>query len=100
MGVDYSANFGIGYKVNVTTNNDETPLGYLECLIMPGLKFFETGQERYGGKAGQFYIVLAEPFKNGLDLSEPKKLIDKFIEDDPNLEKASTFGMVGGILVW
>ncbi len=99
MGVDYSANFGIGYKVNVTPNDDETDSEHLEGLNMSGLTYFETGQERYGGKS-EFYIVLAEPFKNGLDLSEPKKLIDKFIEDNPSIQKASTFGMVGGILVW
>lgn len=107
MGVDYSAEFGIGYKIKVATEviqeeYDGDTSGYLQDIIenfVDGVTYFETGSEVYGGDENEWYLVIEEPFADGLDLTHIKECLDDII-DSSDLERDSEFGVVGGLLVW
>ena len=60
MGVDYSANFGIGFHiVDECDDKDLTIREYLDELIDTSkYSWFETGSEDYGGRPNNFFVVL------------------------------------------
>ena len=60
MGVDYSANFGIGFQiVDECDDKDLTIRDYLDELIDASkYSWFETGYEDYGGSPNKFFVVL------------------------------------------
>lgn len=82
MGVDYNANFGIGYKVVDARTEEQIEevefLYYLEEeLEKTDYWCFETGDGWYTGNENEFFVVLKEPFKNGVDLTEDKMLLGR-----------------------
>ena len=104
MGVDYNANFGIGYEVNESdelTEIDELEDGlneYLEENLGEGFECFQTGSA-YSGEYDGVFVTLTDPFKNGLDLTESKALLDKELERI-KVEAVTEFKEVGGLLIW
>ena len=75
MGVDYSANYGIGIKIKSIDFEDENldkEIAELECmseLLYDKIKnekytYFEVGSEDYGGEENDFYIIIRNPFMN------------------------------------
>ena len=60
MGVDYSANFGIGFQIaDECDDKDLTIRDYLDELIDASkYSWFETGYEDYGGSPNKFFVVL------------------------------------------
>ncbi|MAE22031.1 MAG: hypothetical protein CMK92_06320 [Pseudomonas sp.] len=80
MSVDYEANYGLGFEVCATDDVCESDLEdglneYIYERISNGYDVFEVGSY-YSGRIDGTYIVINEPFKNGLDLTlEKEKLI-------------------------
>ena len=68
MGVDYYASYGIGFKVNFESDNEEyeSLYEYLEENLNDGkYRYFEVGSGSYTGQEDDVYIVIKEPFKDG-----------------------------------
>jgi hypothetical protein len=107
MGVDYTAKFGIGYKIKVAKEVVEDKYDgdtheYLHDIIdnfVDGVTYFETGSEVYGGDENEWHLVVEEPFADGLDLTHIKACLDDIIESS-DLERDSDFGVVGGLLIY
>lgn len=107
MGVDYSAKFGVGYKIKIATEVVEEEYngdvaGYLQDIIenfVNGVTYFDTGSEVYGGEENEWYLIVEEPFTDGLDLTHIKACLDDVI-DSTDLERDSEFGVVGGLLIY
>ncbi len=104
MGVDYSGNYGIGYQV---TGSDEIPDAeleeglseYLYNKVGDGFQHFDVGSGSYTGEENDYYIVVKDAFKDGLDLTAKKKAIDDELKR-LKLEPVGDFGDVGGLSVW
>lgn len=65
MGVDYSANFGVGYEViyDIDRGNEEEIdfAEYLDELIpTEEYSWFEVGQGNYTGEINRYFVVLDE----------------------------------------
>ena len=102
MGIDYSAESGIGYEVfelEDTYNEDEYEnFGeFLDCNLTRDFSWFETGSA-YSGDTKGYYIKVNEPFKYGLDLTKVKEELDYEI-DRLKLHK-EYFGVVGGLYIY
>lgn len=109
MSVDYTANFGIGYKIKKVSEDKLEKYGgdfseYLTDLLknfVKGVTYFETGWSRYesSNESEEWFLTVEEPFVDGLDLTHIKACLDDII-DSTDLERDSDFGVVGGLLVW
>lgn len=106
MGVDYSANFGIGYKIKKVSEEVleeyDVDIGYFfDEKLQPykdEVSYFETGYGRYTGEDNEYFLVLKNPLSI-LDLTHVKETLDVVIYE-LGLETDSEFGLVGGLLVW
>lgn len=103
VGVDYSANFGIGYEILVKDPVDENlsfpewveelPLGDI------GAEYFETGSGAYTGKPNRWFIVFKDVLDEDFDYNFRKGQMDEFFRSN-NIEPIGRFNVVGGLLVW
>ena len=99
MGVEYYANYGIGYKVVEKEEELEDGLaGYLYGKVGDAFEHFEVGEGSYTGETNDFYIVIKNAFKDGLDLTEKKAQLDEELKR-LKLLPDSEFGDVGGLFV-
>ena len=104
MSVDYSAYFGIGYKVcesDELIDTKELEYGledYIDDEMADGFDCFRTGSA-YSGDFDGTYLTINDPLEDGLDLAGAKERLDKEVER-LKLETCSEFGQVGGLLVW
>jgi len=106
MSVDYRAYYGIGYEV--TENNelsesegDELEDGleeYIEGECGDGFECFGTGSA-YSGRVDGVYLVIKDPFKDGLDLTLAKERLDKEVVR-LKLDIEGEFSEVGGLYVF
>lgn len=101
MGIDYSGNYGIGYKViesdKIPEHDIENGLSeYIFDNLGQEYEYFEVGYETYNDKPNDIYIVLKNPFENGLDLASKKAKLDKEIKR-LKLLPDSKFGSFGGL---
>lgn len=78
MGVDYSANFGIGVKL-VRRDFEEGHeweddfLGYIDDKLKNSpYGYFEVGSEAYGDDINDFYCYIENPFEYGVEGLEEK----------------------------
>lgn len=106
MGVDYSANFGVGCKIKKASKEVlEDYWGDMGIYINSILQNFVNGVSyitygnSYEDKGVQYAIIVDEPFADGLDLTHIKACLDDII-DSSDLERDSEFGVVGGLGVW
>lgn len=108
MGVDYDANFGIGFEVEVDENNPPNLDEYDGSLG----EFMETGLSgRFDGVFMNYYgdtysgeryycITINKPLKEiaeKYDYYESE--LRKFVQQN-HLKTTSEFGLVGGLLIW
>lgn len=107
MGVDYSARFGLGFKVNFKEDivNEEygeveDEFEYLQWLA-EGTDFrtFEIGEGSYTGEQNDMYVVLKDPFdkRDGL---YTKELELKTFLDKNGICYEGEFDVVGGLHIW
>ena len=102
MGIDYTANYGIGYEVEAS---EEIPAGdfddglgeYLYKETGEGFESFENGSYMTGDMDGVF-LIICDPLSKGLDLSDAKAAIDAEMAR-LKLKPVGEFGLVGGILI-
>ncbi len=104
MGVDYDANYGIGYKVTEGDGIDEDELedGLIEYIsenLGDDFEYFEVGSGSYSGETDDCYIAIKRPFKDGLDLTDKKKDLDDELKR-MKLEPIGEFNEVGGLNMW
>lgn len=105
MGVDYSAGFGIGYKIKKASSEVledywEDIGVYINSILenfVDGISYITFGNS-YGGEVN-YALVVDEPFADGLDLTHIKACLDDVIDSSP-LERDSEFGLVGGLGIW
>lgn len=104
MSVDYDAKKGIGYQVcegEEIADTEELEDGLFEYL------YNEVGDEfdcldigdSYTGCGHAVFLVLKEPFKNGLNLEGEKLKLDKEVKR-LKVKSEGEFGLVGGLRVW
>lgn len=102
MGVDYSANFGIGYKVSVPVREDWGDNEVMEDLLegdKNDFKYFETGS-MYNGKGTNWFVIIPdEAICETFVFNEWKEKLDKFLAEK-GIEPIGPFGLVGGLLIW
>lgn len=103
MGVEYNANYGIGYKVyesDVLTEEGWLEYGlseYIETEEGEGFESFQVENAWTGNQDG-VYLVLTDPFSYGLDLTKCKELLDSEVRR-LQLEVEGEFGLVGGLYI-
>ena len=104
MSVDYNAYYGIGYKVGaddeLLDNEEDLEEGLVEYIdneCGDGFECFATGSA-YSGRVDGVYLVIKDPFKDGLDLTDAKERLDKEVVR-LKLDIESEFNEVGGLLV-
>lgn len=103
MGIDYIANYGVGYEVEGTDDLTEEDLEdglreYVDCECDAAFDSFENGNA-FSGKMKGVYLCIKDPFKDGLDLTDAKDRLDKEIKR-LKLKAVSDFNEVGGIYVY
>lgn len=98
MSVDYNANYGIGYEVEAIEEIKEGLTEYLENELSLDFECFEVGSAWTGTIEG-VYVTIVEPFKNGLNLTEAKELLDKELSR-LKLKSCGEFNEVGGLYVY
>jgi len=100
MSTEHTAYYGVGYKVEPKERfgNDELlEVEYLYENLSDLYSSFRIGSDWSGDYSGTFVIV-KEPFKDGLDLSDIKTGLDNELLR-LSIQPCSDFGVVGGILV-
>ena len=104
MSVDYCAYYGIGYKVSETdeiTDTEDLEDGleeYIDNECGEGFGCFVSGSA-YSGVYDGIYLVIQNPFKDGLDLTAAKERLDKEVAR-LKLDSDGEFDVVGGLLVY
>jgi hypothetical protein len=101
MGVDYRANFGIGVRV-IVPDDVEDKEGYMEFVTKDSeYRWFQEGDENYGGEPDWYYICLREVFKNGrgYDITDDVLRLEDFCLSN-NIETKGNVGLVGGLYVY
>lgn len=101
MGIDYDANFGIGYEVEASdaakdSEEFEDGLGDYLYNAANGVESLTCGSY-YSGDCTHF-LVIRDPFKDGLDLTKGKSDLEDEIKR-LKLITVGEFGEVGGVLV-
>lgn len=103
MSIDYNSNFGIGYKVSANEEIFESEQledglnDYLWNEAGDNFDQFEEGNAMCGD-VDATYLIIKNPMKNGLDLTEVKAELDEEIKR-LKLDVESEFGPVGGLYV-
>lgn len=104
MGVDYSPNYGIGFRViDTRPEEDKEEVCFVELLYEEvdfgeDFEWFEIGDGDYTGEDNWYYVCLTDPFKYGLDLTKQKENLEKFLKQN-NIKTKGEFGLVGGLLI-
>lgn len=104
MGIDYDANFGLGYQVEPSDEISEEDLeeGLAEYLwgeLGSDFDHFEVGRGSYSGEEDDCFVVTKEEINERSDLQAIKAALDKELER-LRVEPVSTFTIVGGLRVW
>ena len=109
MGVDYTANYGIGVKLE-SLDFEELNLEDIECMDeyldeLPepeGIEteYFEVGEGSYTGEDNDYYLCIKSPMNEGV--RELKKKIDLFGNylRRNNIKYVGKVDLVGGLNVW
>ena len=105
MSIDYDPVYGIGFEVMESEEIAEIEemedglLEYLDCGI--DSEVFECFQPGNGftGEQGPVYLVLRDAFKDGLDLTNSKAILEAEAAR-LKVDIIGDFGLVGGLRVW
>lgn len=109
MGVDYSAHYGIGFKIKLIEFDaeltEETEKSFTtnildEKLDQDRFGWFEVGEDNYGGPENELFVYIMDPFEHGLNnLEELKSELELHLKEI-GIETYGDFGLVGGLEVW
>lgn len=105
MGVDYSGHYGLGFQVRLPEFEEdhefyEDPIGYLDSVCRDTeFSFFEVKEGNYTGNENDYYVIIDNPFSNGLDVTEPANRLKAFLTEN-NIEFEGEIDTVGGLEIW
>ena len=106
MGVDYTANYGIGVKlVDVTFDESkgfEDMSEYLEDLPEASdivVQYFSVGSESYGGDPDEYYLCIKDPMEDGVEELAKKIDIFKLYLKEFNVDYIGEIDLVGGLRI-
>ena len=109
MGVDYTANYGIGVKLKyldfeeINLENIDCMDDYLGELPDPEgiqIRYFEVGGSNYTSGENDFYLCIGSPMNKGVDDLKNKIEIFKNYLKENNIEYIGDVDCVGGLNVW
>ena len=113
MGIDYTAIFGIGYKITspIDENDESTYRQYLDYVIENMYDFGKfirktskywidkTGDDVSGDEEDhEWYIFLKEPFENDFNLMKQQEELLEYC-NDMKIEIKSKFDLHGGLYI-
>lgn len=110
MGVDFEANFGLGYKIERPIDEEDantyrqTLDGIIEDMydfseyVKKSSKYVicEVG-DTYDNES-EWYIFIKYPFEHGFDLTTDVKKLDEYCES-MDIKTIGHFGCLGGLLI-
>jgi hypothetical protein len=103
MGVDYSANFGIGVQIDIESMGFESNgevYDFLETILEnTEYKYFETDASGYTGNIGKFYIIINNPFSESYDIIRKVRLFDLFLSKNNVKYFGYRIDIVGGLRI-
>ena len=111
MGIDYTAPFGLGYKIKPRIDEDDentymhTPDGVLEDMfdfrryVSKSSKYIicEIGN-RYDDDDTEYYIFIKNPFDSGYNLEKEIETLDEYC-NEMGIDTLSKFDCYGGLCV-
>ncbi|EPL7677465.1 hypothetical protein RG089_000600 [Elizabethkingia anophelis] len=103
MGVDYSANKGIGFMINhreLEGDEDFDIRDYLDKILTDtGYRYFAVGDEGYSGDPDEFYVVL-EFFKPIQNLQKRAQKLKEFLLALHLISEDAECDLVGGLEIY
>ena len=109
MGVDYTANYGIGVKLQevdfeeLNLEDVECMDDYLEELPEPeGIQteYFEVGSGSYTGEDNTYYLCIKHPMKEGVKALKTKVDLFKNYLRRNDIRYFGDVDCVGGLNIW
>lgn len=104
MGVDYTANYGIGFQVNVPDYDELEEMNldldsYLSDILPSNTSYFEVGQGNYTGEQNDYYVILDDDEINESLLERCEELRAKLLSEGL-ISSDNKVSVVGGLNVW
>tara|TARA_R110000803_G_scaffold10007_7_gene31113 strand:+ start:1898 stop:2227 length:330 start_codon:yes stop_codon:yes gene_type:complete len=109
MGVDYTANYGIGVKLE-SLDFEELNLEdigcmdeYLDELPKPDgieTEYFEVGQGSYTGEDNDYYLCIKSPMSEGVKVLKTKVDLFKNYLRRNDIKYVGEVDCVGGLNIW
>lgn len=110
MGIDYSAEFGIGFEVEIDEQNPPNLDKYDDSLyefMVTGIKGNDEFDDFYISSIGNAYrgehqwlITINKPFKEiAQDADRYESLLRQLLQRN-HLKPVGEFGLVGGLYIW
>lgn len=103
MGVDYTANYGIGFKVNSNHEDfEEDPYSFLDDILKDSAyEHFEVGSGNYTGKDNEYYVALsANDSEIDSVLTQRVENLKAFLVANDLISESDKGGLVGGLHIW
>lgn len=105
MGVDYSANYGMGVKLCIPDFEENGEIEFMEDYLeeLPkseniDIEYFEVGDGNYTGEENEFYLCIKNPMENG-ELFKKIEVFKKYLSDN-NIKYYGEVDLVGGLYVY
>lgn len=104
MGVDYSGNYGIGFKVALPEFDEdheyfEDERSWLEEITDDKFDWFEVGDAMYTGGKNEIYVCIKNPFDEGLDITKKANELISFLNEN-KIKFEGEIDQVGGLEVY
>ncbi len=101
MGVDYDAEFGLGYEIKEPKweNKYDAIDEYFDTVLKDSnFQYFHTGCD-LTDEDPTYYIVSSETLSENTDLKAIKMDLDNLLKAN-KIKSVGKFGLVGGLHVW
>lgn len=99
MGVDYTANFGIGVRVIRKEVEDDDFGSWLDDKLDGwAYEYISVGCEMYSDEENDLYVILKDPFRHGYNLGATVEEFLAFLRLN-DIEYDGKVDVVGGLLI-
>lgn len=103
MGVDYTANYGIGFKINSNHEDfEEDPYSFLDDILEDSpYEYFEVGSGSYTGHSNDYYVALSA-IDSEIDsgLTGRVENLKAFLLSNDLISESDKGSLVGGLRIW
>lgn len=104
MGVDYTANYGIGFLLNIPSNEELEEMeldvdSYLEDILPSNTSYFEVGGGNYTGEQNDYYVILDDDEINET-LTERCEDLKVSLLNEGLINSNDKASVVGGLKIW